>query len=237
MYKMKVHYLLLLGLLGFVVSIPVEELEGSEDTALTTLDDFNEDYGLDDLGDDDETNMDEDLRGGRRLRGAVHKIKKIFHKPNKKVVKITKVIRNSPIHQKSSPSNKSSYPAKTSTKLPDNYVRQLKDEIEVNHITFMKVYNAEREKWRNLTRRTHITEEEYKKAQRHLADKYAEWRRSLDELKAQNGTMVSLNYKDADYQTEKGLLTYLYEYIKVFRSLKQKDAYLKHACICNTTKI
>ncbi len=238
---MKVHYLLLLGLLGLAVSIPVEELEGGEDTALAPLDFNSEEYGLDDLGDDDETNDDEDLRGGRRLRGAVHKITKIFRKPDKKVVKVVKIF-HSPIHQKSGRPNIQPSLAKTSTQLPkntttDDYVRRLRDEININHITFMRMYNVEMDKWRNLTRKSHLTEEEYKKAQKHLANKYAEWRRSLDDLKAQNSTIANLKYKDADYQNEMGLLSYLYEYIKVFRSLKQKDAYLKHSCICNTTKL
>ncbi len=237
---MKVHYLLLLGLLGLAVSIPVEELEGGEDTALAPLDFSSEEYGLDDLG-DDETNDDEELRGGRRFRGAVHKITKIFRKPDKKVVKVVKIF-HSPIHQKSGRSNIQPSLAKTSTQLPkntttDDYVRRLKDEININHITFMRMYNVEMDKWRNLTRKSHLTEEEYKKAQKHLANKYAEWRRSLDDLKAQNSTIANLKYKDADYQNEMGLLSYLYEYIKVFRSLKQKDAYLKHSCICNTTKL
>ena len=241
---MKVHYLLLLGLLGLAVSIPVDELEGGEDTALAPVEDFSgEDYGLDDFGENEDTNNDdEDLRGGRRWRDAVHKVKRIFHKPNKKVVKVITIV-HSPIHQKSGRSKKSPIAAKLSTILPengtltDNYVGKLKSEIEISHITFMKVYNAEMDKWRNLTRKSHITEEEYKKAQKHLADKYAEWRQSLDDLKAQNSTLANLKYKDADYQNEMGLLSYLYEYVKIFRSLKQKDAFLKHSCICNTTKI
>lgn len=162
----------------------------------------------DDFADEDyEGSGDEDLVGGRRVVS---------------VVKIVKRPLTSPI------------PAK----LPTNvYVANLKTDIEAQHTAFMKTYNAELERIRKLTKRTHLTEAEYKKAQLVLNQRYADWRKALDDLRISNSTLTSLKYKETDYKNEVGLLSYLYEYIKIFRSVKDKETLLKHSCICNSTKI
>lgn len=162
----------------------------------------------DDFADEDyEGSGDEDLIGGRRVVS---------------VVKIVKPHLTSPI------------PAKLPT---SNYVAHLKTDIEAQHTAFMKVYNTELDRLRNLTKRTHLTEAEYKRAQLHLHQRYTDWRKSLEDLRISNSTLTSLKYKADDYKNEVGLLSYLYEYIKIFRSVKDKEALMKHSCICNSTKI
>jgi hypothetical protein len=161
-----------------------------------------------DFADEDyEGSGDEDLVGGRRVVS---------------VVKIVKRHSTSPI------------PATLPT---DNYVAHLKTDIEAQHTSFMKVYNTELYRLRNLTRRSHITEAEYKKAQLLLNRRYAEWKKTLEDLRVSNSTLTSLKYKADDYKNEVGLLSYLYEYIKIFRSVKDKETLMKHSCICNSTKI
>lgn len=161
-----------------------------------------------DFADEDyEGNGDEDLVGGRRVVS---------------VVKIVKRPSTSPI------------PAKLPT---SNYVAHLKTDIEAQHTSFMKVYNTELDRLRNLTRRSHITEAEYKRAQLLLNQRYAEWKKTLEDLRVSNSTLTSLKYKADDYKNEVGLLSYLYEYIKIFRSVKDKETLMKHSCICNSTKI
>jgi hypothetical protein len=161
-----------------------------------------------DFADEDyEGSGDEDLVGGRRVVSVV----KIVKKPST-----------------------SSPPATLPT---SNYVAHLKTDIEAQHTAFMKVYNTELDRLRNLTKRTHLTEAEYKRAQLHLHQRYTDWRKSLEDLRISNSTLTSLKYKADDYKNEVGLLSYLYEYIKIFRSVKDKEALMKHSCICNSTKI
>ena len=164
------------------------------------------------IDDEDYESGDEDLVGGRRVVSVVKIIHK--HKP-------------------------STYPPQVKL-LPTNstaYVLHLKTDIEEQHKAFMKVYNTELERLRNLTRRSHITEDEYKKAQKLLNVRYADWNRALEDLRVSNSTLTNLKYKETDYKNEVGLLTYLYEYIKIFRSVKDKETLLKHSCICNSTKV
>lgn len=164
------------------------------------------------IDDEDYESGDEDLVGGRRIVSVV----KIIHKPKP-----------------------STYPPQVKL-LPTNstaYVLHLKTDIEEQHKAFMKVYNTELERLRNLTRRSHITEDEYKKAQKLLNVRYADWKRALEDLRVSNSTLTNLKYKETDYKNEVGLLTYLYEYIKIFRSVKDKETLLKHSCICNSTKV
>jgi hypothetical protein len=113
-----------------------------------------------------------------------------------------------------------------------NYVKALSDEIEKSHKDFMKVYDAELKKLRELTLKRDMREGDYSKAKGALDLKYKEFQRALDDIRSQNATLVKLKGDD-DYEEEKHLVSHFNEYVKVYKSLLVKDKFIRHHCICN----
>jgi acetyl-CoA carboxylase alpha subunit len=117
-----------------------------------------------------------------------------------------------------------------------NYVDALKMEIEKSHVNFMKMYNLELTKLRELTKRKDMKEFDYSKARSVVESRYKDFQKALDDIRRQNSTLTKLKGDD-DYEEEKHLVTHFNEYVKVYKSLLVKDRYIKHNCICNNTLI
>ena len=117
-----------------------------------------------------------------------------------------------------------------------NYVDALKNEIEKSHKDFMKMYNAELTKLRELTKMKDMKELDYSKAKSVVESKFKDFQKALDDIRRQNTTLVKLKGDD-DYEEEKHLVSHFNEYVKVYKSLLIKDRYIKHNCICNNTII
>jgi plasmid replication initiation protein len=117
-----------------------------------------------------------------------------------------------------------------------NYVDALKNEIEKSHKNFMKVYNQELSKLRDLTKKKDMKELDYSKAQSVVENRYKDFQKALDDIKKQNSTLTKLKDED-DYEEEKHLVSHFNEYVKVYKSLLIKNRYIKHNCICNNTII
>ena len=115
-----------------------------------------------------------------------------------------------------------------------NYVAALSAEIEKSHKDFMRVYNAELKKLRDLTLKKDMRESDYSKAKGTLDLKYKEFQRALDDIRSQNATLVKLKGDD-DYEEEKHLVSHFNEYVKVYKSLLVKNRFIRHHCICNNT--
>ena len=117
-----------------------------------------------------------------------------------------------------------------------NYVDALKMEIEKSHVSFMKMYNLELTKLRELTKMKNMKEFDYSKAKSVVESRYKDFQKALDAIRKQNSTLVKLKGDD-DYEEEKHLVSHFNEYVKVYKSLLVKDRYIKHNCICNNTVI
>jgi hypothetical protein len=117
-----------------------------------------------------------------------------------------------------------------------NYVDALKNEIEKAHKDFMKVYNQELGKLRDLTKKRDMKELDYRQAKSVVENRYKDFQKALDDIRRQNSTLTKLK-DDDDYEEEKHLVSHFNEYVKVYKSLIIKDRYIKHNCICNNTII
>jgi plasmid replication initiation protein len=117
-----------------------------------------------------------------------------------------------------------------------NYVDALKNEIEKSHKNFMKVYNEELKKLRDLTKTKDMKEFDYSKARSVVESKYKDFQKAIDDIRKQNSTLSRLK-DDDDYEEEKHLVSHFNEYVKVYKSLLIKNRYIKHNCICNNTVI
>lgn len=117
-----------------------------------------------------------------------------------------------------------------------NYVDALKNEIEKSHKNFMKVYNQELSKLRDLTKKKDMKELDYRQAQSVVENRYKDFQKALDDIRKQNSTLTKLKDED-DYEEEKHLVSHFNEYVKVYKSLLIKNRYIKHNCICNNTII
>jgi hypothetical protein len=231
----------------YVYTLPIESL--GNDVSDFTHDDYEgDDYsGIDLSSDNDE---DEDLRGGRRIRRAVKAVKKIVIKrrspppPSKAVQKPkpTRVVSPAPVIRRPAvpPVSFATHkivPVRPSSDKADkvaHYISILNTDIDKNHATFMKQYNAELAKLKEISRRKLYTEEDYLKAQRDLNAKYKVWRDTLRAFSVSNSTLTSLRHNGTSFAEEKNLLTHLYEYVKLFST---KQGYYKHNCVCNATLV
>jgi hypothetical protein len=233
---MRPYYLLaLLPLLfsaSYVYSIPIDDLSSPDASA---LDDFD-DYGTEDFS---SYNDDEDIRGGRRIRQAVKQaVRKIIPRsPPPAVVKVSSapVIRlpAPPLPPVSFAIHKI-VPQSAKADKVAHYISILNTDIDKNHATFMKQYNAELAKLKEISKRKLYTEEDYLKAQRDLNAKYKVWRDTLHAFSVSNATLTSLRHNGTSFAEEKNLLTHLYEYVKLFST---KQGYYKHNCVCNATLV
>ena len=117
-----------------------------------------------------------------------------------------------------------------------NYVEALKNEIEKSHKNFMKVYNEELKKLRDLTKTKDMKEFDYSKARSVVESKYKDFQTAMDNIRKQNSTLSKLR-DDDDYEEEKHLVSHFNEYVKVYKSMIIKNRYIRHNCICNNTMI
>ena len=234
-----------------VYTLPIEEL--SNDVSYLTHDDYaSEDYGSADfsLGLDEPETTDEDLRGGRRIRQAV---KQILRKPAKTAPApapakpVAKPVSPPPpaVLRRAAPAvlpvSAATHvivraPQTQSAKADKvaHYISILNTDIDKNHEAFMKQYNAELAKLREISKRKLYTEEEYLKAQQQLHSKYKVWKDTLHAFSVSNSTLASLRHHNGTFVEEKNLLTHLYEYVKMFST---KQGYYKHNCVCNATLV
>lgn len=229
-----------------VYTLPLDELAVSNyDLDFSTAEEA-EDYGADDfnaygLADD------EDIRGGRRIRQAVKKIiskkSKPAPKPAPPVVSSAPVIRRSAVSPipaviplpVSVATHKIVKVPQTQSEKADkvaHYISILNTDIDKNHEAFIKQYNAELAKLKDISKKKLYTEEEYLKAQRELNGKYKVWKDTLHAFSVSNSTLSSLRPLNTSFTEEKNLLTHLYEYVKMFST---KQGYYKHNCVCNAT--
>jgi hypothetical protein len=233
-----------------VYTLPLDELAVSNyDLDFSTAEEA-EDYGADDfnaygLADD------EDIRGGRRIRQAVKAVKKILPKKSKPVRSqpAPPVVSSAPVIRRSAVSPIPAViplPVSVAThkivKVPQtqsekadkvaHYISILNTDIDKNHEAFIKQYNAELAKLKDISKKKLYTEEEYLKAQRELNGKYKVWKDTLHAFSVSNSTLSSLRPLNTSFTEEKNLLTHLYEYVKMFST---KQGYYKHNCVCNAT--
>jgi hypothetical protein len=247
---MRPYYLLALLPLLFsascVYTLPIDDVSLSASTDLDfanaeEADDYS--LGFDDVAED---NADEDLRGGRRIRQAV---KKIFPKkaPPPAPRPAPPVVKKAPAPAPAPPPVAPAVlPVSVAThkiiKVPQTqsakadkvaqYISILNTDIDKNHQVFMKQYNAELAKLREISKKKHYTEKKYLKAQRELNAKYKVWKDTLHLFSVSNSTLSSLRHHNSSFTEEKNLLTHLYEYVKMFST---KQGYYKHNCVCNAT--
>jgi hypothetical protein len=228
-----------------VYTLPLDELAVSNyDLDFSTAEEA-EDYGADDfnaygLADD------EDIRGGRRIRQAVKAVKKskpVRSQPAPPVVSSAPVIRRSavspipaiiPLPVSVATHKIVKVPQAQSDKADKvaHYISILNTDIDKNHQAFIKQYNAELAKLKDISKKKLYTEEEYLKAQRELNGKYKVWKDTLHAFSVSNSTLSSLRPLNTSFTEEKNLLTHLYEYVKMFST---KQGYYKHNCVCNAT--
>ena len=236
-----------------VYTLPLDELAVSNyDLDFTTAEEA-EDYGADDFNtyglDDDDSTNDADLRGGRRIRQAVKAVKKILPKKSKPAPKPAPVVSSAPVIRRSAVSPiPAILPVSVAThkiiKVPQtqsekadkvaHYISILNTDIDKNHEAFIKQYNAELAKLKEISKKKLYTEEEYLKAQRELNGKYKVWKDTLHAFSVSNSTLSSLRHHNSSFTEEKNLLTHLYEYVKMFST---KQGYYKHNCVCNATLV
>jgi len=236
-----------------VYTLPLDELAVSNyDLDFSTAEEA-EDYGADDFNaygfDDANSNNDEDIRGGRRIRQAVKAVKKILPKKSKPTPKPAPVVSSAPVirHSAVSPipaviplpvsvaTHKIVKVPQTQSEKADkvaHYISILNTDIDKNHQAFIKQYNAELAKLKDISKKKLYTEEEYLKAQRELNGKYKVWKDTLHAFSVSNSTLSSLRPLNTSFTEEKNLLTHLYEYVKMFST---KQGYYKHNCVCNAT--
>jgi hypothetical protein len=234
---------------SYVYTLPIEELALTNDVSDFAHDDYEGDDGL--YGFTETENDDEDLRGGRRIRQAVKKILPRKSKPPAPAPATKpKSSRDMPVKQASVSINPTPVPTplpvsvathtiirrtpKQSEKVDKvaHYISILNTDIDKNHEAFMRQYNAELVKLRDISKRKLYTEEEYLKAQQQLQSKYKLWRDTLHAFAVSNSTLSSLRHHNGTFTEEKNLLTHLYEYVKMFST---KAGVLKHNCVCNST--
>jgi hypothetical protein len=229
-------------------AVPLELEEDVSALDASALDDL-EDYGAEDfsLGD---SNEDEDIRGGRHLRKAVHKILRHSHRHHhqapKPAPKPAPKVSPAPVIRAPAVSPLSAVlpvsvaihkivPVASQSEKADkvaHYISILNTDIDKNHEAFIKQYNAELAKLREISKRKLYTEEEYLKAQRDLNAKYKVWKDTLHAFSVSNSTLTALRHNGTSFTEEKNLLTHLYEYVKIFST---KQGYYKHNCVCNAT--
>jgi hypothetical protein len=220
-------------------AVPIELEEDVSSPALDapTLDDF-EDYGAEDFADNDET-----LRGGHHLRRAIHKILRHHHRHHRHHRHHHQAPHSpAPVIRAPAPAilpvslaTHKIVPVASQSEKADkvaHYISILNTDIDKNHEAFIKQYNAELAKLREISKRKLYTEEEYLKAQRELHAKYKVWKDTLHAFSVSNSTLSSLRHHNTSFVEEKNLLTHLYEYVKIFST---KQGYYKHNCVCNAT--
>jgi hypothetical protein len=224
---------------SYVYALPIDDVSLSASTDL----DFAEAEDADDfsLGFDETGNDDEDLRGGKQIRQAVKKIlPKSKPKPKPKPKPVAVAVKKAPAKPAVAPavlpvSVATHKIIKGRTDKVDkvaHYISILNTDIDKNHETFMRQYNAELAKLRDISKRKLYTEGDYLKAQQQLQSKYKVWRDTLHAFAVSNSTLSSLRHHNGTFTEEKNLLTHLYEYVKMFST---KAGVLKHNCVCNST--
>lgn len=242
---MRPYYLLALLPLLFsascVYALPIDDVSLSASTDLDfanaeDADDYS--LGFDDVAED---NADEDLRGGRHIvRRAVKAVKKILpHHHHRHKHKHAPAPAPPPVAPAVLPVSVATHKiikvpqtqSEKANKVAD-YISVLNTDIDKNHQVFMKQYNAELAKLREISKKKLYTEEEYLKAQRELNAKYKVWKDTLHAFSISNSTLSSLRHHNSSFVEEKNLLTHLYEYVKMFST---KQGYYKHNCVCNAT--
>jgi len=229
---------------SYVYTLPIEELALTNDVSDFSHDDYEGDDGL--YGFSEATsNEDEDLRGGRRIRQAVKKILPLPKKSKPPAPKPAPVVSPPPVIRQSAPVSAPVLPLPVSVATHTivksdkvdkvaHYISILNTDIDKNHEAFMRQYNAELAKLKEISKRKLYTEEDYLKAQQQLQSKYKVWRDTLHAFSVSNSTLSSLRHHNGTFTEEKKLLTHLYEYVKMFST---KAGVLKHNCVCNSTLV
>ena len=253
---MKAVFLLPL-LFTLSLAIPIDAIENAEtlapisDDSLTNLD-LTDSSITDDEGDFDlsDGTSDSNEYFRKKLKGVFSAPKKIIkkiiihkHRDGKPTVKpVVKPVekpvgKNITIKKLADSVSKKVESAKPSAVkvITISYVDKLKADIEKEHLKFMKMYDLELKKLKELTSKKELKQKEYESARLLVKQKFEELKKLLELLKAQHSNVEKIKDDKNEYDDEKYLVSHLNEYIKIYKSSLDENRFYKSNCICNHT--